>query len=590
MKISSIEVLDIKKSDEEYEEKRRKGDGLFASKKYSLGNIVILAGKNGAGKTRLIKRLENYIQFLHGDKKAELYPYKDDEYLHLWIEIDDKETLLTRDNADKIELVNYSHYDALLQSANNFTPYVISNSKELLKYPDYGVTALNAFLLLEDMSHGYSPEFKDRTKWNHFVKDFLEPFGIKVFIDKKTKEPRFFDNLKAEKAGLSPGQSYLLRMAVACYCNEQNDKVIFVLDEPELHLHPEAQIKLIEKIQSKFPNAQLWVSTHSLTLISYLSGVHNDATLLYLSDGNLLWPRSNLKELLDGLLGTKENINSIIQLLSAPEEYACSHFAVQCMNQPSVVNPLPQNPENYLLANAFQPGSVILDYGAGKCRLLQEMEQEIGTERIKEITYIAFDTSKKYAKCAKSVMRSFGFSESNYYNNINKLFEDHSGKVDAIFLVNVLHEISTKEWKTVFSNFKKLLKDDYSSLIIVERAELTIGESPYKEGFLMITRNGANKLFGKNNYVFTSHPKKNYIVSYTIPKKYLSVKDNAILKCVNSIKDDAYKSIVSIKNSRPTTDKAKFDGGLKLAFQQSQFTNATLISDKMEKIIKRRLV
>ena len=260
------------------------------------------------------------------------------------------------------------------------------------------------------------------------------------------------------------------------------------------------------------------------------------------------------------------------------------------MNQPSVVNPLPQNPENYLLANAFQPGSVILDYGAGKCRLLQEMEQEIGTERIKEITYIAFDTSKKYAKCAKSVMRSFGFSESNYYNNINKLFEDHSGKVDAIFLVNVLHEISTKEWKTVFSNFKKLLKDDYSSLIIVERAELTIGESPYKEGFLMITRNGANKLFGKNNYVFTSHPKKNYIVSYTIPKKYLSVKDNAILKCVNSIKDDAYKSIVSIKNSRPTTDKAKFDGGLKLAFQQSQFTNATLISDKMEKIIKRRLV
>ena len=56
-------------------------------------------------------------------------------------------------------------------------------------------------------------------------------------------------NLELEKASLSPGQQYLLRIEIACNYNQKNEDYIFILDEPELHLHPAALITAIEKLR-----------------------------------------------------------------------------------------------------------------------------------------------------------------------------------------------------------------------------------------------------------------------------------------------------------------------------------------------------
>ena len=572
MKISSIEILDKTIFDEETG-KNVSVDGLSKSDKLSLGNIVVLAGKNGAGKTRIIKRIERYINDLTNEKK-------DNNELHIWIEEHDKEIPLTIKNADKIKLVNYSHYDAQLQSAEKYTPYVISKSKDLLQEYDYGITALNALLLLEDMSHCYSDEFNTFT-WEEFIREYLTPFDIILSQDKNTKTPRLFD-LKTNKAALSPGQQYLLRMAVACFRNKENESVIFILDEPELHLHPQAQISLIDEIRKKFPNAQLWISTHSLSLIAYLTSINDDTTLLYLNNGEIKVPRSYMKELLDGLVGSDNNLLSIRQLLSSPEEYACTRFAVDCMKDPEVFGPLADNPQTKLLKKAFEDGAKVLDFGAGKCRILKEMENDVTREQIKKIQYYAYDAYDTNAERAKEVMNSYGFSEENYFNNKNELLMKHSGSFNYVLLVNVLHEIPPAEWQELFSTIKSLLNPENGALIIVERAELTVGESPYDEGFLMITLNGANKLFGLNNYSFDHHPDRKLIVRYLVLSEHLNVSEADVIESVEAIKQDAYESIGRIKSKMPSDDYGKFKSGLSLAFHLNQFANATLISDKIK--------
>ena len=114
------------------------------------------------------------------------------------------------------------------------------------------------------------------------------------------------------------------------------------------------------------------------------------------------------------------------------------------------------------------------------------------------------------------------FRTNPYFNNINDLINKINNEADYVLLINVLHEIPPIEWKKLFESISKLLKDS-GKLIIVEREELTIGESPYDEGFLMITKSGSEKLFGKNNVKLLRHPQKHHIVKYVVSKEGLFI-------------------------------------------------------------------
>ncbi len=205
MKISAIELIESP-------------TGLTPFCIPSLGEIVVISGSNGSGKTRLLKQIENHVNGLrHG---------VNDGTLKLTICEQDKNELLSIENVDKIELANYSHFDAYLQLPNGLTPYVIHKAKTLLQTCNYEETALNSLLLLEDMVKGYSEEFKDLSEFKRFSENIASAFHIKIEKDDQTGQLKLF-GLDLDKAALSPGQQYLLRIAVACYCNIDNDKMVF---------------------------------------------------------------------------------------------------------------------------------------------------------------------------------------------------------------------------------------------------------------------------------------------------------------------------------------------------------------------------
>lgn len=546
-------------------------NGLLPFKLPMLGNLVLVTGANGAGKTRLLKTIQNYINS----------QYTTDNMDEVVIELTENEKCekLTKENMDKVRIINYSHYDARLQSPNSFSPYVIHKAKELLKRCDYEETALNSLLFIEDMAKGYSKEFKDGKKFLDFQRDVEESFNIKIDYDKERDCLRLF-GLDIEEAALSPGQQYLLRMAVACFQNENESGLIFFLDEPELHLHPKALIEMIEKLRNKFPDSQFWISTHSLSLISYYTVMKEDVTTLYIENKKVDLFRSNSSALLEGIIGDEEKQFAVQQLFGLTDEYACNKFTFECFEEPqTVAGKDGKDVEVGLIKLDISPGDVIVDYGAGKGRFLEELC--LGSDYAEKkkgefIQYYAYDPDEKDAVLCKKVMNKYGSTEHNYFNDIELLKKKIAGNASYVLLVNVLHEIPPKEWISIFGNVSDLLSEN-GKLLIVERDELMVGEAPYKQGFLMITSNGCKALFNEKNFVEIRHPQKKYIVKYIVSKEGLNIDINQLKACIEAIQKDSLEHIQNVKETHEEERIKKFKIGMRLVFWLHQYANASLL-------------
>lgn len=563
MRISSIEL-----------KKERKGLNTFPCN--DLGDVVILAGSNGSGKTRLLKLVEEYASDLRSGIENTDIELK-------FIDHSECERKLDVSNISDLQIINYSHYDAHLQTPKKFMPYVIHKAKDVLRVCDYEETALNSLLFIYDMAMGYSEEFKDGTKFEEFQNTICKELGINISLEedkiKGAKHLNLF-GLDVSENKLSPGQQYLVRIAVACYQNETNDNSIFFLDEPELHLHPKALIEVVSCLRKKFNKNQFWIATHSLPLISYLVSNIKNTTVFNMVEGSLKLFRSDSSELLEGLIGGKDYRSAIQLILSTPDEYASNKFALECFNSPETLGAKSKDPQNMIISQLLKPGDLVVDYGVGKGRFFEGLGIDYAKERLSEkIQYYAYDPSDADAKKCCLIMNTYGSSSNNYFNDITELKEKINSEANYVLLVNVLHEISPTYWFEVFQNIKHLLKDD-GELIIVERDELTIGEAPYNNCFLVLTQNSANELFGKENFEYDTHPEKEHIVRYKIKKQQLNVSEKNINDCIAQIKFDSNEKLKEIKTT-PTDETYKL--GLKLAFWLNQYANSSFI---IENILK----
>lgn len=544
---------------------KEKCNGISPFEQDSLGNVVVLTGSNGSGKTRLLNLVHNCVKNLENKN-----------YLELNIcDNEGKEEVFT--SPEKLKVVNYSHYDAVLQSPKSYSPYVIGKAKKLLAEYNYEETALNALLVIQDMAHGYSEEFRDGKDFEKFRSMAHEKFGIEL---EKTEDSIKLFGLDIEKAKLSPGQQYLLRIAIACQFNKKIDNLIFMLDEPEIHLHPKAMIEIIEYMRECFKNSQFWISTHSIELVSYMVATVEDSTVLCMNKGMVRTLRSDSSDVIDGLLGHRDNRIYMQQFYNTPDEYACVRFATECFMEDKTLSGKKKDPQQSLITSLLTDEQVIVDYGAGKGRLLEQLSLD-SPDLLKKITYYAFDVSEKDSKICKTVMKNNEMPEEQYSNDIENLKSVLSKKVDYVFLVNVLHEISPKYWKEIFENIAAMLKDN-GSLCIVEREELTVGEAPYDCGFLMVTENSVKKLFEKCERC--THDTKKYIVRYTIDARNVGgVDDTKIKRCIESIQDDAFGEIAKLRKKEDVKiNKERYKKGIKLAFWLNQYANAALVLNNRE--------
>ena len=116
------------------------------------------------------------------------------------------------------------------------------------------------------------------------VSEFKEITGIPVTLD-------FVDNYRPFKEALfvqrkdnsqqirlsNMGSGYEMFFALIYAYNmahQSNKQLIILIDEPELHMHPSLQRKLVDYLLKISATAQIFISTHSALLIKQLSGVN----------------------------------------------------------------------------------------------------------------------------------------------------------------------------------------------------------------------------------------------------------------------------------------------------------------------------
>ena len=504
-----IKKVDIPKRDDS-------DDGLGDIKMDRLEQIVLIAGKNGSGKTRILNKvLENVnskptkSQIENAKSEAEVFrksitshkkelssmqdnlkrttdqTYKDDinikiknyennirtwtKQLEEYASYLDWQFIETTELSEQYTAIHFVPKVLKLDDCNSFNKTQIVNKANAIN--QIGISSLpsGAFAKIQviqdrwfNATHPSSlisdsereQAIKEYEKLNELIGTFLNT-TIGRTIDDEATLFRF----PMGKSKLSDGQKVLLQFCLAIYSQETALKdLILIMDEPENHLHPSVIIETLDKITNCVPNGQIWIATHSIPLLS-----HYDPSQIWFVENNEISHAGRIPEkVLVSLLGDEDEVAKLQDFISLPSQYATSRYAFESLIEPRPVETGVKDPQSIQIRDELlkltSSGKIrILDFGAGKGRIISNLFDLDAKEQqhvIKHIDYIAFDPDDKDKEhCEDSILRAYGNCANRYFNTIESLLSVYDkGSFHIVIMCNVLHEIDPKDWLKLFSN------------------------------------------------------------------------------------------------------------------------------------------
>jgi len=556
-------------------------DGLKPFVMQNLRQTVVLTGPNGSGKTRLLNLLAAFLK--DRDK------------------CDCKNFSINPDDGGKYTVSDFSHYDVPLQQPSDFPYFVVAGTADRLKKAEFANIDKEALLYIQCIAWHHENEFK---KFNNLLKEII---GER--IDDNAGKLTFF-GLEFNNMRLSPGQQYLLRLCVTLFCNQKTidlpDKRVLLLDEPEMHLHPGVLLKIVSKILAIFAETQIWIATHSISLLS----IFDTADIWYMDKGKPKQMNSNSFEVLQGLLeesdhkaGYREKLEYFIQL---PNIFALCEFAKESLKDAVSLSlkarmdgdkdPQIKLAETSIKEFDFSPEKEkekikkikLIDFGAGKGRFFESLSKEDA----EEYDYYAYNNANKTSgedkdRCINIMSGRLGKDEARekYFDNIKDLHDKMKGQADCVLLMNVLHEIDPTSWREVLKEEIRPLLAPGGLLIIIEVEELKRGENASSCGFLVLTEGASKILFGNNVRIIrqSSDDVKRGTISFIIaPEQLETVCLANIIKCVEFIKNEAMEKITEIRNETDSRENLSRKG-IRHAFWLHQYANVSIALDSLKK-------
>jgi ABC-type cobalamin/Fe3+-siderophores transport system ATPase subunit len=491
-------------------------DGLKPIEMSHLGSIVILAGKNGAGKSRILSKILSVIQQkpikqeienvgpkivqfdeniksyhqtianlktqstqLTGDSKKQ----KENQIDQFQRQIDqwdkEKKQLQSKKSWSYIETDTLQdHYQIVefvpkkldLKDCNALTPTQLKNNAEQVK--NIGISQLSESCLAKikkvvdnhfNATHQYykgDVGAKQNAIHEHEQLDILIQTFIGERLGRNVEGDTTLFGLPIGSAKLSDGHKVLLQLCVAIHAQGASlDNMILFLDEPENHMHPSVTIEFLDTLIEKIPNGQIWMATHSIPLISHFGAEY----VWYVDNGKVRYAGKEQEKVLESLLGDENEISRLSDFINLPVVLAINNFAYECLASPEVAMTSSEDPQSkqigFILIEELKKGKVkLLDYGAGKGRFISNFYDRLDEQEkqlvLSNFEYVAFDKYKHdESDCLNNIERVYGNADKKYYNDLTNLLSDHDkGSFDIVVLCNVLHEIDPKEWIELFKS------------------------------------------------------------------------------------------------------------------------------------------
>ncbi len=414
---------------------------------------------------------------------------------------------------------------------------------------------------------------------------------IKAFLDAKLTRNENGDavlfGFPIGKAPLSEGQRVLLQFCVAFHAHAGNlSKLIVLMDEPENHLHPSAMLDVINKLKEILNQGQIWIATHSIPLLANF----DPACIWWMEDSTIKHRGTHPEVVLKGLIGDDDRIEKLHDFLGLPATLAANRFAHQCLFKPAVSDAgqgdaQTQQIQRIVLDALDANGELrILDFGAGRGRLIEAINEECSPEQKEKIDYYAFDTCPIHRdECELNIASMYDGSKKQRYfcdeKGLLSILDKHS--FDIIVMCNVLHEIDPAKWRHIFGEngiFETFLKDN-GFFLLVEDTLMPMGENAHSNGFLVLDTPELKELFsiGENEEKFITSDARGdgRLKAYCIPAS-----------CIRNISPETIRSAIEtlrllameeIKKLRTIADEPKtYQTGRKHAYYVQQFANASL--------------
>ncbi|WP_171633404.1 AAA family ATPase [Paenibacillus plantarum] len=596
--------------------------GLSSIKMSRLGDVVLIAGRNGSGKSRLLAHLSEI---------ARSKPYQP-ELTNLLANLRDIQTgvdtnpnhpnivnwkneinnlndrlrylqyVNVSDDSKPVQIVNFVPKDLNLIDCNDFTKNQLNDAADSLKSPGTYSLSRGTFSSIQSIqdrwwnaihpSSSITSEERDEIicEYGRLKEIIFNILGTELSRDSNGNATLF--NFPLGRAELSDGQKVLLQLCAAIHSQKVAiSEVIIMMDEPENHLHPSALIDVIKQIQASVTEGQIWIATHSIPLLS----AFDPSLIWYMYEGSISYAGRSPEKVLRGLLGDVEQISKLSSFLTLPAQFASNQFAFECLLSPQVLmtpnNDVQTTQIKATLKQLLETGSdlTILDYGAGKGRLLDNI---YFSEDINErdqistwLNYVAFDVSQDdESYCRSTIERVYEDSLQRYYNNATEVRADHGDNTfDVVVMCNVLHEIHPSAWLSVLGGtglIHHLLKDN-GYLLIVEDCQLPVGEKAHKHGFLVLQRLQVMKLFdihpGDVDFTYSDARNDRRLLAYRIPKRALTnVSIHSRREALDTLADAAKDEILRLRDS-----EACYKNGLLHGFWVQQFANAQLALNEL---------
>jgi energy-coupling factor transporter ATP-binding protein EcfA2 len=536
-----------------------KSQGLKKVSMSRLGQIVLIAGKNGSGKSRILAKIKDVLRKKPTSKQIDDQKKSKENHLaeiskaeaqlenfetavkngntnrdvkmqltSLPLRIEQlKKGLLTIENTldwSNIETnelsTSYACLDFVpkqleLKDCNSFTKQAMQEQAKSLEVVGINNTPNGTLSKIQQVQNQwFNATHQSSTITEEKISEIKTNYEtlcgfIKIFLNAELGRDQEGDatifGFRLGQARLSDGQKVLLQLCIALYSQKSklSDLIIF-MDEPENHLHPQALIEVVDKMKEVLPNGQLWIATHSINLLAH----YEPTSIWYMENGHIKYSGNVPERVLNGLMGDEQEISKLKDFLSLPAQMGTNQFAFESLLAPISINTGKDDPQTNQIIVAIESlleankKIRVLDFGAGKGRLLSTILESNSLED-KPVSdwldYYAFDLpSSDKDDCVSIINSVYNNDKTRYFDNEGSFVESiKQNSFDVIILCNVFHEIDPSDWLKLFDTYSLILSalSVSGTLLIVEDQLLAIGEKAYQNGFLVFDKIQFKKLF-----------------------------------------------------------------------------------------------